>query len=237
MFENLDDLEELLDKLNNNELYIINGESEEVDHAYIVIKTNNRFFLIDADRGVYKEVQPNKPDDMIYPIAGWKIDHLEEAKLDYVHLRFLGKKDKPGKEEVKTLLNMYKLTYANMDLLKTIAVTERAKEFTKITKELILGWRYYIENKKWTIKDCTIVLDSGRSKKIPYKLNKIWVKLQHVNKEQNWINILEDFIELVKIGSHRDELKKFFNLIKVDLEKHQMNLTDEAKNNFQLRRA
>src|SRR5690348_9191024 len=44
--KNFSELQNALDKLNNGELYIVDGETDEITHAYILLKKEHRYWLI-----------------------------------------------------------------------------------------------------------------------------------------------------------------------------------------------
>ncbi|KTD30494.1 hypothetical protein [Legionella israelensis] len=65
-----------LRKLNEGELMLVSLESDDLDHAYIIYRDENKdFYLIDPDRQVFVEL--DERDDFLQAVKGW--DGVEEV--------------------------------------------------------------------------------------------------------------------------------------------------------------
>jgi hypothetical protein len=126
LYNQIDDncLAYLSSQMQNGELLIVNGESV-LDHAYIIFKMNERLFLIDADRGVFKQI--NNAADLTHIVFGNGDDEgwPDQAMLDYGQFRFMPNKskdelqseDESKIDDEKAILHMYKITKKDFSFL------------------------------------------------------------------------------------------------------------------------
>lgn len=103
------ELKETMGELKNDELLIVNGESGEADHAYIIWKKADACWLIDADRGLFKMLDIEK--DFIHPVLGWNEEKrdITDPKFDYLRICFISG-DTPKAMKHMAPLSVCKLT-------------------------------------------------------------------------------------------------------------------------------
>lgn len=237
---NFSDLQKNIADLKNGELYLVDGENDDITHAYIILNAEHRYWLIDADRGVFKEVDPDRPEDFICEVPPWE-ENPEDTHLDYISYKFVkvkqgdektavqpqidetpedSEEEDEAEEEKDAPLSMYKLTSANLDLLKKIT-------FVKSPKDLVSDWISYIESKAWKEEgNYTVVSSLGKIKKIPRELKDIWLEVDKEEKDQDVDKIFSAFIQLAILSSNipanKPQLHQFLKKILSDQKKYKV---------------
>ncbi|MDI9818871.1 MULTISPECIES: hypothetical protein [unclassified Legionella] len=66
---------EEIKKLKAGELMLVNLESGDLDHAYLIYKDEDGVYLVDPDRQIFVEL--NEREDFLQPVSGW--DNVEQV--------------------------------------------------------------------------------------------------------------------------------------------------------------
>ena len=125
---NFSELNDAMKTLKDGELLIVNGDAE-ISHAYLILNKNKNYWLMDADRGIYKKI--SSEEDLIEKnIPGWVKDNPDGDSLDYLNMRFA---DSPETDEYSEF-ETYKLSAKDFNLLPNPHPQKKHKQDSSLDK-------------------------------------------------------------------------------------------------------